>query len=722
MRFQPIRQFNTILQQEYLEPTLSWSVRVVLALNVPLFVLPFIYGLRVEIIWSAFAAYMLTLVDFRGPHYKKILVQFVEAVLICIAGFIGLTVGNSTWLSVLFMAIIGMFAALIRNWSNYGSSIGVGVGFFFLFGLTTPCSIEKSFEYLHFLWIGSIWAMLIILASFPFSAANPLRRSISQIWKANTDYLDSLVVHFTENQTEADSIELTIKELAIRTAIDKSIESFGRRKNANKSEAVHYDQMMEIRKSSALFGATLKVMHHEIAILQKSGSSTKRFSVVYKTISALSQISARISILIFTLRPDDLTIVKTRLQRYQVALSILEETISENTFDATERMALEQLLDIFKTAETLLKENIRLIEEKLNFSESDYLENYKLSFNQFILGLKPQILVEYMREIFNFNSQQFNYAFRVAVGMAVSVFLFKFFNINHGQWIALTMLIVIQPYYGATRKKGMERIIGTVFGIIVGGLIMLIPIPYPYFAYFLVFISFFVAYYIRNNYKVGVFFVTIMMVIMMQMSQQASWDLIGWRVVSTCIGAAIALGISFAFWPIWEEKRFPHLQRKSLMQNATYFQQVVAQKNLSHSEATWYKQRRVTEAANNDLFACVQRMYEEPKSVRKDVENSFAQVGAIIRLTREITSLGFTLQATDTSLIESELSEINHLIYGVAHDLCADHLESASIEIHELKRVMKNEKLKATDDLKTLKVELEKIVFELETIRALKES
>lgn len=721
MRFQPIKQFNTILHQEYLEPTLSWSIRVVLALNVPLIVLPIFYGLKIEIIWAAFAAYMLTLVDYRGPHYRKMLVQFVEATLICIAGFIGLMVGDSVVLSVICMAIIGMFAALIRNWSNYGSSIGVGVGFFYLFGLTTPCSFEKSFEYMQFLWIGSGWAIFIIFCSFPFSAANPLRRSISQIWKTNTDYLDSLVEHFTEEQQHTDSVELTSKELAIRKAIDQSIESFSRRTNTQKLSAVHYDQMMEIRKASALFGGTLKVMHHEIAVLQSCGASTKRFSVVYKTISALSQVSARISILIFTLRPDDLTIVKSRLQRYHVAITILEETINENTFSEAERTALIQLLGIFKKAEALLLENLKLIEEKLNFSKSDYLENYKLSFNQFILGLKPKLLMEYVGDIFNANSQQFNYALRVAIGMAFSVFLFKFFDINHGHWIALTMLIVIQPYYGATRKKGVERIIGTVTGILVGGAIMLLPIPMHYFTYLLVFISFFVAYYIRNNYKVGVFFVTIMMVIMMQLSQQASWDLIWWRILSTCIGAVLALGISFAFWPIWEDKRFPHLQKKALLLNGQFFQQIVEQRNISSSLATWYKQRRVTEAANNDLFACVQRMYEEPKSIRKDVGTSFAQVGATIRLTREITSLGFTFQTIDTTGIETELQEIAHLISGIAADLASENIESASIQIHELKRVMKNEKLKQTDGLKTIKVELEKIVFEFETIRALKE-
>ena len=416
MKFQPIKQFNTILQQEYLEPTLSWSVRVVLALNVPLIILPLIYGLRLEIVWAAFAGYMLTLVDYRGPHYRKMLIQFTEAVLVCIAGFLGLTFGNSIWLSVSGMAVIGFLAAIIRNWSNYGSSIGVGVGFFYLFGLSTPVdSIHEAWNYIGFLWIGAVWAILIIFLSFPFSAANPLRRSIAQIWKANTDYLDSLVEHFTENDQTTDSIELTSNELAIRTAIDQSIESFSRRQNTAKQAAVHYDQMMEIRKSSALFGATLKVMHHEIAILQNSGASTKRYSVVYKTISALSQVSARISILIFTLRAEDLTLAKSRHQRFQVALSILEQTIQENTFGETEQMALEQLLDIFKTADNLLLQSLQQIEDKLGFSKSDYLENYKLSFNQFITGLRPKVWMEYLHEMFNVNSRSsWNGIFRLS--------------------------------------------------------------------------------------------------------------------------------------------------------------------------------------------------------------------------------------------------------------------------------------------------------------------
>ena len=104
--------------------------------------------------------------------------------------------------------------------------------------------------------------------------------------------------------------------------------------------------------------------------------------------------------------------------------------------------------------------SISQVETKQNIEKSDYLENYKLSFHEFISGLKPAAFTEFIKELFTINSEQFKYALRVATGLALGVFIFKFFHIDHGYWIALTMMIVIQPYYGATLKRGLERISG----------------------------------------------------------------------------------------------------------------------------------------------------------------------------------------------------------------------------------------------------------------------
>jgi uncharacterized membrane protein YccC len=719
MKFQPIKQLNTIVQQEYLEPTLSWSIRVVLALNVPLIVLPLYVGMKYEIIWAAFAAYLVTMVDYRGPHFRKMVIQIVEGILIYIAGIIGLLFGDSITLAVIGMAIIGMLAALIRNWSNYGSSIGVGVGFFYLFGLTQSCDFHEALIIGNYIWIGVLWAAALILISFPFTAVKPLKRSISLIWNANTDYLDALVNYFgTETETTSE-VEITKKELAIREAIDKSIEFFERQNNA-KIKTEHYDQMMEIRRHSALFGGVLKALHHEVHTLNLISNSTKRYSIVYKTLSALSQVSARIAILNFTLRADDLMIAKTRQQRFAVAITILDKATSDNNFSDAELTALRHIKHILDEANSLIVEVLEMIEGSHNNKQQLYFENYKLSLNQFILGLKPRKIGVLIKDIFNFNSQQFNYSVRVAIGMAFSVFIFKFFKIDHGHWIALTMLIVIQPYYGATKKKGVERIVGTLLGIVIGGFIMLLPIPHYYFTYILIFISFFVAYFLRNNYKIGVLFVTIMMVILMQMTQQTSWALIGWRLISTSLGAGLALLISSMFWPVWENQRFPALIKKALLNNGTYFKQVISQHIKKTNPPTWMRNRRLTEAANNDVFACIQRMYEEPEFARNKVDSSFAQVGACIRLTREINSLTFMLQHTDTEIISKELDMLSNLIELIGSQLAFMEIAEAQETLKLIKELLKEPGFKGTEELKEMKVELEKITFEFETIHALK--
>lgn len=523
MRFNPIKQFNTILQHEYLEPTISWSVRVVLALNVPLLVFPLFFGFSYHIVWAAFGAYIITLIDYRGTHYRKMLIQGIEGILVFIAAILGMNFGSSIWLSVSGMFIIGVFAALIRNWSDYGSTIGVGVGFFYLFGISNPTNFYDSLVYGQFILMGAIWAIAIILLSFPFSASNPLRRSVATIWKRNTDLLDEVVhAYLQRDEQEINWREITTKEAEIRNAIDKSIELFNRRKESSRFKAEHYDQMIEIRKKAAYFGASAKLLLDEFHLLLEQDVLQENRSILYKTISALSQASARLSIVIFTNRGEDFTMASVRIKRFLIAVNILKKNVSRQPLSEKQEKAFMQLFRNLEQCYEYLQETIDLIDAKNKFKRSNYFENYKLSFNHFIAGLQPRVMWEIIREIFNVDSQQFRYSLRVGFGLAISVFIFKFFGINHGHWIALTLLIVIQPYYGATRKKGIERIIGTVAGIVVGGVIMLLPITHQGFVIILIFISFLVAYFLRNNYKVGVFFITIMMVVLMQLSKQAS--------------------------------------------------------------------------------------------------------------------------------------------------------------------------------------------------------
>lgn len=721
MRFHPIRQLNTVLQQQYLEPTISWAMRVVFALNVPLIVLPLWKGFSYEVIWAAFGAYMLSLIDYRGSHYRKIIIQFIEAVLIVIAAVVGMYAGHSLLLSVGGMFIVGIFAALIRNWSDYGSSIGVAVGFFYLFGLANPVDFSTSLNFAIYVFGGAMWAIFITMLSFPFTASNPLRRSVAKIWNENTDYLDALILRYITEDKSVDAIAITAKEMDIRKAIDQSIDLFARRRNGTRLKAQHYDMMMELRKTASLFGAALNTLHEALEVLNGEELKQVKNSALYKTLSALAQATARVSIVMFTFRGEDLTMARIRVKRCEIAIDLLEETCQEIQLDEAGKQNLRHLLASLHKTHHYLQQTLTQIDEKLNFRKSDYLENYKLSFNHFLAGLRPRVLIEFVREMFNIDSQQFRYALRVAIGLTLAVFIFKFFSIDHGHWIALTMIIVIQPYYGATRKKGVERTVGTVAGIVVGGVVMLLPLPHQAFVGLLVVISFFVAYFLRNNYKVGVFFVTVMMVVMMQISRQGSWELIGWRLLSTLIGAMLAVIASYAFWPVWEKQRFPALFENALSQNRQYLRQVIAYFNRQlPAGESWHKSRRLAEAANNDVFACVQRMYEEPQSIQRQVDLSFAKVGACIRIAREITSVALVANEIERNQKLIELAEYLGHVENVFSWISAQNAATSTPErLPDFKAVRESlaaPVFSSSGNMGFVRTELGKIVFELETI------
>lgn len=720
MQFKPIKQFNAILTQEYFEPTVSWAFRVVLALNVPMILLPLWHGFSYEVIWAAFGAYLISLTDYRGLHYKKIMIQSLESVLIFFAGMLGMLVASSVWLSVGAMFFVGLFAAFIRNWSDYGSSIGVALGFFFLFGLANPQPIEQALVYGLYLLLGAGWSIFITLLSFPLRPSNPVKRSVARIWKANTELLDAII---EERSSEGKALSATIagKEMGLRTAINQSVNLFERREKSAKAKVQHYDILIELRRIAALFGGALSSIHEELEEIKKTELEELREATLYKTLSSLAQVSARLSIVIYTSRPEDLTLAKVRAQRVGIAIDLFKEELKSLEKTEREKTLWLHFTDSLDKAYEYINQSLALLDQKMELRKGDYFEGYKLSYNNFVAGVKSWVIVDFLKNLVNINSEQFRYALRVALVLCLGVFLFRFFEMSHGYWIPLTIIIVIQPYYGATRKKGVERIIGTVLGIVLGGVIMMLPLSHWTFVILLVIVSFFVAYFLRNNYKVGVFFVTVMMVIMMQLSQQASWDLIGWRVLATLIGAALALLAGYIFWPVWEIQRFPALMSNAIKQTQLYLDQVLKFYNaeLTIGE-TWYRQRRIAEEANNNAFACVQRMLEEPQSRQQQVDECFSMVGISIRMAREITSIALL---ADKKRSAQPLQAIRD--YREKVDLIFEHevvriknkSESSAPGFSEIKTSLASIRSEQTQDLHVIKTELGKIIFELEALR-----
>lgn len=703
MAFSPVRQINTIIRQEYFEPTISWAIRVVLALNVPLIVLPIWKGFSTEVIWAAFGAYMISLIDYKGFHYRKITIQSTAALLFFCSALLGMNIRETLPAAIIAMFFIGMFAALIRNWSDYGPGIGVATGFFFLYGLSNHVSLNESLTHGLYLLSGAVWAIFITLLSFPFRPSDPVKRSVAKVWKANTDFLDTVILQLSDKTN--DKKELLYKEVEIRKAIDKSVELFER--SSGKQKDYHFNQLIGIRRCASLFAATMASLTEDLSLFDKNELLHLKETLLYKTLSAMSQASARLAIVTFSRNDEDLVIFKARLKRAATAIELLENAVKESAESGNEDK--EHSIHFFtklKSAIGQLKECSDLLEEKRSEKNNIYFENYRLNFNNFIAGFQPDALLAFIKSLGNIDREQILYALRVSIGLCLGVFIYKYFSIDHGYWIPLTMIIVIQPYYGATLKKALQRVSGTVAGILAGGLIMLLPLPHWLFVGLLIIVSFFVAYFLRNNYKIGVFFVTIMMVVMMQLSHQGSWELIGVRILATLIGAAIALISGAILWPVWEREGFRELISESLALNRQYLRAVLNEKMNAGNSVSWTKQRRLAESANSNLFASLQRMYEEPKRIQNNLEHYFGLTGSSIRLTREITAIALSTSDNDVNY-ESWKANLEKLFTETINVL---NNISESSEKHDNERNQQPAGNSYTDKM------LEKLSFELNTM------
>ncbi|MBP3889480.1 MAG: FUSC family protein [Cellulosilyticum sp.] len=79
-------------------------------------------------------------------------------------------------------------------------------------------------------------------------------------------------------------------------------------------------------------------------------------------------------------------------------------------------------------------------------------------------------LVDRIRSIKNNmtkDSARFTFAFRGALITSIGVFIVSLFNIESGKWIIFSLHAIVQPYLDYSKKKGNQRLLGTVIGLVI---------------------------------------------------------------------------------------------------------------------------------------------------------------------------------------------------------------------------------------------------------------
>lgn len=145
-------------------------------------------------------------------------------------------------------------------------------------------------------------------------------------------------------------------------------------------------------------------------------------------------------------------------------------------------------------------------------------------------------------------------ALRVAIAINIAILIAKYYLIHENSaWICFSILIVIQQSLGPTIEKAMNRLIGTLLGILMGFLITWYFAP----SHLMVIISsliflFFGTVAANKNYAWALFFITLLLVNSFYILQPANVTVHQFmleRVIDTFIGIAIALSCEILIFP-----------------------------------------------------------------------------------------------------------------------------------------------------------------------------
>ncbi|MGQ1783572.1 MULTISPECIES: FUSC family membrane protein [unclassified Saccharicrinis] len=305
------------------------------------------------------------------------------------------------------------------------------------------------------------------------------------------------------------------------------------------------------------------------------------------------------------------------------------------------------------------------------------------------LGQDERTTIQRLKEQLNWSHPRLRYAIRLSSCFLIGYLLIQHFNLENGEWILLTSLFVSQPTYSETRRKLLERIIGTITGVGIG-ILMLQLLPTQSGQLLLLLASGFSFFYWRfSNYSYAVIFISIYVLASNQLTSESVDYVLIPRIMDTLAGSLLSfLAIRF-LWPNWQHKQIPNLLGKALQNNILYFKAIVNRTNRQKDDYDYRLARRLAHKSDNALTLAWQSMQVEPKKRRHLMDQAFKLTYLNHALLSHLSALGALYQDhSDLILAKDIYTAITSTLNGTATRLIEDdHMNIGSLKpvLFELK-------------------------------------
>ncbi|WP_028312595.1 FUSC family protein [Derxia gummosa] len=217
---------------------------------------------------------------------------------------------------------------------------------------------------------------------------------------------------------------------------------------------------------------------------------------------------------------------------------------------------------------------------------------------------------------FKLESPVLRHAIRTTLAMAAGYLIAQNLHYaSHGQWILLTIAVIMRANYSMTIKRRNDRVVGTLIGCLLTGL-LLHYLPEPEVIVAAIFVALAAAHaFTTVNYRFTSVAASVLGLLQLHLLDPGQHSLVVERVVDTLIGALLAHVFSFVL-PSWTSESMPRQAQALVRAMRGYAEQALA---LAPTAGAYGLARRRMQESIAAYATALRGMLVEPDRRRRPV-------------------------------------------------------------------------------------------------------
>ena len=267
------------------------------------------------------------------------------------------------------------------------------------------------------------------------------------------------------------------------------------------------------------------------------------------------------------------------------------------------------------------------------------------------------------RRNFSTDSATFRHCLRLATAVVAGYLAGKLLGVHNAYWILLTVVVILRPTYVQSKERSVQRTVGTVAGALVAAALVSLTDNHVVYAGIGILAMPFVFTFMERDYRISAFFVTLNLVFTYALLHPDAYAVIGYRVIDTVIGAALAFAASRLLWPAWDRRFIHRLLGEALESSGAYLR---GESDLYAGERgdglSFRIARRQAFICLGELDASYARALQEPGGADVSRERLRRVVTQLHRVLSAIAYLGTYLQYHAVNVPERHVAALTEAL------------------------------------------------------------